>query len=143
MACHYMDLPFWALGLRHPDSAEAEGPEVHPETCPLGLIVRYNFPESNPGKAAGAVKLTWYDGNKIPKTVAGERVPGSGVMFVGKEGKMFANYGQLQALSHRQIRRTTNRPSKQFRSRSAITPSGSKPARKARPRFAISIIRAP
>lgn len=96
MACHYMDLPFWALGLRHPNKCEAEGPEVHPETCPMGLIVRYEFPESNPGKKAGPVKLTWYDGNLIPKTVAGERVPGSGVMFVGSEGKMFANYGSYR-----------------------------------------------
>jgi hypothetical protein len=43
-----------------------------------------------------AVKLTWYDGNRIPKQVAGERVPGSGVMFVGSEGKMFANYGSYR-----------------------------------------------
>ena len=90
MACHYMDLPFWALGLRHPTSCEAEGPKVHPETCPLGLIVRYEFPETVMKK--GPIQFTWYDGNFIPKTVSGERVPGSGVMFVGTEGKMFANY---------------------------------------------------
>ncbi|MCH9656840.1 MAG: Gfo/Idh/MocA family oxidoreductase [Planctomycetes bacterium] len=90
MACHYMDLPFWALDLRHPTHCEAEGPEVHPETCPHGLTVRYQFPKR--GKLV-PVKLTWYDGNMIPKKVAGERVPGSGVMFVGTEGTMFANYG--------------------------------------------------
>ncbi|MFC1757860.1 Gfo/Idh/MocA family protein [Planctomycetota bacterium] len=93
MACHFMDLPFWALKLRHPTTCEAEGPEVHPETCPLGLIVRYEFPERD---GLPPVKLTWYDGNLIPKTVAGERVPGSGVMFVGSEGKMFANYGSYR-----------------------------------------------
>jgi len=90
MACHYMDLPFWALKLRHPTSCEAEGPPVHPETCPLGLIVRYEFPGR---EGLPPVKLTWYDGNLIPQEVAGERVPGSGVMFIGSEGKMFANYG--------------------------------------------------
>ena len=89
MACHFMDLPFWALNLRHPVSCEAEGPPVHSETCPLGLIVRYGFPER---QGLPPVKLTWYDGNLIPKAVAGERVPGSGVMFVGTEGKMYANY---------------------------------------------------
>jgi len=89
MACHYMDLPFWALKLRHPTSCEAEGPPVHPETCPLGLVVRYEFParESLP-----PVRLTWYDGSLIPREVAGERVPGSGVMFVGSAGKMYADY---------------------------------------------------
>jgi predicted dehydrogenase len=93
MGCHYMDLPFWALDLRHPTSCEAEGPEVHPETCPLGLTVRYEFPKR--GKLP-ALKLTWYDGNHIPREVAGERVPASGVMFVGSEGKMYANYGSYR-----------------------------------------------
>lgn len=93
MACHFMDLPFWALKLRHPISCEAEGPKVHPETCPLGLIVRYEFPERDGLKP---VKMTWYDGELIPKTVAGERVPGSGVMFVGSAGKMFADYGSYR-----------------------------------------------
>ena len=93
MACHFMDLPFWALKLRHPTSCEAEGPEVHPETCPLGLKVMYEFParEDMPG-----LKLTWYDGNMIPKRVDGERVPGAGVMFIGSEGKMFADYGSYK-----------------------------------------------
>ena len=93
MACHYMDLPFWALKLRHPTSCETEGPPVHPETCPLGLIVRYEFPQRG---NLPPVKFTWYDGNKIPRQVAGERVPGSGVMFIGSEGKMFADYGSYK-----------------------------------------------
>lgn len=93
MACHYMDLPFWALKLRHPTSCEAEGPEVHPETCPLGLIVRYEFPER---EGLAPVRFTWYDGTLIPREVAGERVPGNGVMFVGSEGKMYADYGNYR-----------------------------------------------
>jgi len=93
MACHYMDLPFWALKLRHPVTCEAEGPKLHPETCPLGLIVRYQFPKRD---KMPPVKFTWYDGNKIPRQVAGERVPGAGVMFIGTEGKMFANYGSYR-----------------------------------------------
>lgn len=93
MGCHYMDLPFWALKLRHPTSCVAEGPEVHAETCPLGLKVQYEFPKR--GDLA-ACNLTWYDGNMTPKEVAGERVPGSGVMFVGTEGHMFADYGNYR-----------------------------------------------
>lgn len=89
MGCHYIDLPFWALDLRHPISCEAEGPEVHPETCPLGLIVKYKFPERGD---LPAVDLTWYDGDQTPREVAGERVPGSGVMFIGSEGNLFSTY---------------------------------------------------
>ncbi len=94
MGCHYMDLPFWALELRHPVSCEAEGPEVHPHTCPLGLTVRYKFPSR--GDSRPPVDLTWYDGNQTPREVAGERVPGSGVMFVGSEGKLFATYSNYK-----------------------------------------------
>jgi len=89
MGCHYMDLPFWALKLRHPISVAAEGPEVHPETCPLGLTVYYEFPARGD---APPVKFTWYDGDMIPKEVNGERVPPNGVMFVGSDGMLFADY---------------------------------------------------
>ena len=100
MACHFMDLPFWALELRHPTTVAAEGPEVHPETCPQGLIVRYEFPQR--GKLP-PVKLTWYDGNRIPKEVAGHQVGGSGVMFVGDKGQMFADYGKYRLYPEEQF----------------------------------------
>ena len=90
MACHYTDLPFWALGLGRPTSIEAEGPEVHEETAPTGMRVRYEYPARGDQPA---VKLTWYDGNQIPREVAGHRVGGAGVMFIGEKGQMFADYG--------------------------------------------------
>jgi predicted dehydrogenase len=93
MACHYMDLPFWALGLRHPISCKATGPEVHAETCPLGLKVEYVFPKTDKHEQ---LNFTWYDGNMIPKEIEGQRVPGAGVMFIGEEGMMFANYGSYR-----------------------------------------------
>jgi len=93
MGCHYMDLPFWALDLKYPTACEAEGPPVHPETCPLGLVVRYDFPARGDQPA---LKFTWYDGNMTPKEVKGQRVPGSGVMFVGRDGMMFADYGSYR-----------------------------------------------
>lgn len=102
MACHYMDLPFWALKLKYPTSCKTEGPEVHPETCPLGLKVMYEFPARGP---MPALSLTWYDGNMIPKEVAGERVPGAGVMFVGTEGKMFADYGRYRLFPSKKFSR--------------------------------------
>ncbi|TWT74080.1 Gfo/Idh/MocA family protein [Allorhodopirellula solitaria] len=93
MACHYMDLPFWALGLTSPTRVAAAGPPVHAEACPQGLKVNYEFPAI---ENRGPVRLTWYDGNLTPRTVSGIDVPGSGVMFVGSEGKMFANYGSYK-----------------------------------------------
>ena len=93
MACHHMDLSFWALKLRHPTRCRAEGPPVHPETCPTGLTVHYDFPERD---GLPALQLTWYDGDRIPKEIHGQRVPGDGTMFVGSEGMMYANYGQYR-----------------------------------------------
>ena len=93
MGCHYMDLPFWALDLRHPVSCQAEGPKVHPETCPLGLVVKYKFPARGD---MPPVDLTWYDGDKTPREVDGERVPGSGVMFIGTEGNLFSTYSNYK-----------------------------------------------
>jgi predicted dehydrogenase len=93
MGCHYMDLPFWALGLRHPTHVEAEGPPVHPETAPLGLVVRYKFP---PVGGTKELNFTWYCDSMIPKMIQGERVPGNGVMFVGSEGMLFADYSKYK-----------------------------------------------
>lgn len=95
MGCHYMDLAFWALELTHPKTIEAEGPPVHPETGPEGLIVRYEFPGRS-GKPP--VKMTWYDGNMIPKSLFNQKVPGAGLMFVGSAGMMFADYDSYRLL---------------------------------------------
>jgi predicted dehydrogenase len=100
MGCHYMDLPFWALDLDHPIACEAEGPAVHPETCPLGLVVRYEFPARG---SRPALRLTWYDGSLTPKEIAGRRVPGSGVLFVGSEGQLFADYGSYRLFPEEQF----------------------------------------
>lgn len=93
MACHFMDLPFWALNLTYPTLCQAEGPEVHPETAPQGVKVYYEYP-AHEGRPA--LNLTWYDGIMIPKEIHGQRVPANGVMFVGTEGMMFADYGKYR-----------------------------------------------
>jgi len=100
MACHLMDLPFWALELRHPTTVRAAGPPVHPETCPLGLTAEWEFAADGDRPA---VKLHWYDGNLVPGHFAEqeldlEDLPASGIFFVGDEGKLYANYTELRLL---------------------------------------------
>ena len=89
IACHYMDLPFWALKLRHPIWCEAEGPPADDETCPNGLVVRYAFPNR---KAFVTVNLTWYDGSRVPQNIGSHKVSKDGMLFVGNEGEIFADY---------------------------------------------------
>jgi hypothetical protein len=91
MACHYMDLPHWALDLRHPPTVEAEGPPVHPESCPVWLIVRFQYPAR--GKMP-PVLLTWYNGKRRPHYFQEGKLPkwGDGVLFVGEKGMLLADY---------------------------------------------------
>jgi len=89
MGCHYMDLPFWALGLRYPERIVADGPAPDPECCPLGLSVRYDFAASS---QHDDLSFVWYDGNRCPKTLKGRKLPGSGVLFVGEKGTLLSTY---------------------------------------------------
>jgi predicted dehydrogenase len=97
MACHYMDLPFWALDLRHPTHVEAEGPKVSAEMAATWLIVHWDFPARD---KQPALKFTWYDGGKRPKLFAEKKLPdwGDGVLFIGDKGMLLADYGRRKLL---------------------------------------------
>src|SRR6185436_3213940 len=96
MACHYMDLAFWALKLEHPTTIEAQGPEIKTETTPAWLIVNYEFRQ----RRANSLRLTWYDGGKRPELVSLGKVPDwrNGVLFVGEKGMLLADYGKHKLL---------------------------------------------
>jgi len=97
--CHYMDLPFWALKLRHPVSVEAEGPPKHPESTPRWLKIIYKFPARDGGRFA-PVTMTWSDGGKKPAGLTELLSPlgpaakkwRCGILFVGDKGMVLANY---------------------------------------------------
>ena len=91
MACHHMDLPFWALKLRHPTRIAAEGPPVHPLITPDWLIVHYEFPER---EGMPPVKLHWYNGGKRPELFVQGKLPqwGDGNLFIGDKGMLLADY---------------------------------------------------
>jgi len=92
--CHLMDLAFWALKLRAPTTVEVQGPPVDDESCAQDLVVNYEYPARGD---LPPVKLVWYDGEKAaaPGVPAGSGVvPGPmGVLFIGKEGMLRADYG--------------------------------------------------
>lgn len=90
MACHHMDLPFWALSLKHPRLITAEGPPVDADGCPNGLKVTYQY------EAIGdqpELTLTWYDGESIPQKILDIPTGGGGNIFVGEKGMLRADYG--------------------------------------------------
>ena len=102
MACHYMDLPYWALSLRHADTIEAKGPPVHPESAPPQLTVTYEYP---PRGAMPAVTLTWSVGTNKPLHYTGGGVPDwrRGVLFVGTKGMLIADYKRHQLLPEKEF----------------------------------------
>ncbi|MGQ9592167.1 MAG: Gfo/Idh/MocA family protein [Planctomycetota bacterium] len=103
MGCHYMDLPFWALSLRHPATVEAKGPPVHPETAPEWLEVHWRFPSRAGSKP---VDLYWYDGGRRPPQFDEGKLPpwGDGVLFVGEGGMLLASYTDYRLLPEEKFR---------------------------------------
>jgi predicted dehydrogenase len=102
LGAHWIDLPFWALRLRHPLTAEAEGPPVHPETAPPWLICRWEFPARGD---LPPVKLTWYHGGKKPALVTEGKAPpwDNGALFVGERGMLLADYGKHLLLPEKEF----------------------------------------
>lgn len=101
MACHYVDLPKWALKLGVPTKVRAEGPPVHIDWCPEWLHVEYEFPERD---KQPPVKLTWSDNGIKPLIVTEtltqlphERWP-DGVLFIGAEGMLLSDYSRHRLL---------------------------------------------
>ncbi len=102
--CHFMDLPHWALGLRHAISAEViDGPPVHPESTPPWLIVRYEHAARG---AQPPVRVTWYHGGRKPRQLpeGGDFTWNSGVLFVGEKGQLISDYTRHVLLPEEKFR---------------------------------------
>lgn len=94
MACHLMDLPFWALDLQYPKTIHAIcDHEISKMCCPLDVECKYEF-ELN-GKT---LPLTWYDGKRRPAIIKEKKLENlsMGVIFVGEEGILEADYGTIR-----------------------------------------------
>jgi predicted dehydrogenase len=94
--CHYCDLAFWALKLRHPITVEAEG-SVHTESAARWTIARQQYPARG---NLPPVTLTWYSGGGYPAFMKEGKIPqwGNAVLFIGSEGMLIADYGRHQLL---------------------------------------------
>jgi predicted dehydrogenase len=94
MGSHLIDLPFWALKLRDPLTIAAEGTPLRKETYPEWLMVHWEHPARGDMPAC---TLHWYDGIQRPKVpTPGHDLNawGIGVLFVGDQGLLLADYGR-------------------------------------------------
>ena len=100
MAVHNADPAFYALGLGAPDWVEAETSPSNNDSFPAWNIVRYHFP---PSGSRPEVKLTWYDGGKMPKDVPflepDRKLADNGCIFIGdKAGMMGGSHANAPRL---------------------------------------------
>ncbi len=87
LGCHKLSTVFKALQLGHPVSVEACSTKLNPETYPLGVIARFEFPARGP---LPPVTLHWYDGGLKPPRPP-EIEPGDAmqdIIYIGDQGKL-------------------------------------------------------
>jgi predicted dehydrogenase len=103
MGCHIMDMPYWALELKHPTRVEADSEGNTPLSAPTASTVRYHFPA---GKYSDALQFSWYDGGRMPAAdvlaesgMTSKQVAGKfDLVMVGDKGKLFFNRSNLDWL---------------------------------------------
>jgi predicted dehydrogenase len=93
LGSHWIDLPFWALRLRSPQTIEASGPPPHNELAPASMSATYQY------AARGnqpAVRLTWYQGELKPEIWRKRGIPqwNDGCLFIGARGMLLSDYNR-------------------------------------------------
>ncbi|MDO5577023.1 MAG: hypothetical protein Q4F84_08080 [Fibrobacter sp.] len=99
MACHLMDLPFWALNLGYPLSVKSScEAETDPMLCPLNVKAEYEFERTGKDGKKRIMPLVWYDGSQRPPVIAEKKLQNlsMGIIFVGTEGILEADYGSIR-----------------------------------------------
>jgi hypothetical protein len=100
MACHNMDPAFWILKLGLPTSIKAEADMPAGIAYPNWSIIEYAFAPTP--KLPKGVKLTWYDGKKLPAAPPGAapnlKIGSNGCLIVGS--KMSALGGSHAGAPH-------------------------------------------
>ena len=94
MACHTVNMPFMALGLRDPLSVQAETSGHNGDSYPKWSKIRFEFAATDDRPA---LTMYWYDGGMRPSAdIAGADIGGSGSCVIGEKGKLISNgdYGK-------------------------------------------------
>ncbi|MCL5271105.1 MAG: Gfo/Idh/MocA family oxidoreductase [bacterium] len=87
LGCHKLSTVFKALNLGHPVSVEASSTKINPETYPLGVMARFEFPARGD---MPPLTLCWYDGGLKPPRPADlepNRDMGD-TIYIGDKGTM-------------------------------------------------------
>lgn len=91
MGCHYIDLPYWALGLRHPRAVTAQGQKTSPGDNDVPDLLRVDW-EFDRSDRRPPLTLTWYHGGWMPEGAETYQTTAA-VLFEGERGRLLADYG--------------------------------------------------
>ena len=106
MGSHLIDLPWWALDLKHPNKVLSEGPDADPIAAPPWQVVTWDHPDAAVGGGErGPVKVVWYHGpegmkrkTELLQPMVGKDTDLNkwhiGVAFVGENGVLVSDYGK-------------------------------------------------
>jgi predicted dehydrogenase len=93
--CHILDIPFWALDLKHPTKVDASGPEPHLQTTPKSMTTRFEFPAND---KRGPVTLHWYHGTPPILREHNLEARNMNNLFIGSEGMLLCGFGSHKLL---------------------------------------------
>lgn len=105
MACHHMDVPFKACGLKDPTWVRARSTGHDFDSYPVSSVIEFGFPAT---EQRGAIGFQWYDreGNTPPlelfRKYGIEKPSKDGTLIVGEKGAFFgtsSNNSQYKLLA--------------------------------------------
>ncbi len=117
MGSHLIDLPWWALKLRQPEVVGAEGPDPDPVKNPEWMIATWEHrPRPDSRLLDTHVTVKWYHGGEKPEyrpqieTGVDLTKWFNGILFVGDEGMLLADYGKRVLLPEEKFKDFTPPP---------------------------------
>lgn len=115
MGCHNMDLAFWSLHLKDPESVElldqdgetSESPAKSSITKWVFPKLKWTDPRTQEARTRAKVSLTWYDGGRQPnpKLARQEKLPLNGCIMIGSKDTIYVPmyWGRGDFLSGRKM----------------------------------------
>lgn len=95
MAIHLMDPSFWALKLGGTVKVTSKGPPPHPASGPTWMESQFEFGERD---GLPPCRVVWYEGTAKPPAEIAALLPMNGSLFIGDEGKIAIEHGQMPKL---------------------------------------------
>lgn len=103
--CHILDIPYWALGLKHPTRVAGSGPPPDAAKTPTQMATRLTYPATD---KRGPVTLHWYQEKGGPAILKSLGIDLKGqnlkpekelnTLFVGTGGMLLCGFGKKQYL---------------------------------------------